>query len=228
MLNRFHLPLLILFCLLVLAGPAATSALASGLPVITIVYNGNDPTVTSPAGTPLGATSAPGPGLSAGSYEIDVNVLGGTPDFQLTGPGVNLLLSEPADGAFVVTFEANATYAYVDLNDPANTQRYFTTTSTVLANPTGAAPTLSKTAEGNSDVVGSGLPSVLATLQATIGRKGSSTLTMHGKPVSTLASGQYALVLHDPLAGVALILQRSGHAALVVSAARPPRTARSR
>jgi hypothetical protein len=150
------------------------------------------------------------------SSPTDMTACRGVPQFQLTGPGVNLFTTMTAgceaDKVFPETFQANATYTAVDLNQPTVAHASFTT----LASGTPTAPTVTygggkSTGELSTDIVGS--LAVTGTLKATVNPDGKPALTRSGKTVSTLPSGRYKFAIsdRDPKAGF-MILGPTSHA----------------
>ena len=159
--------------------------------------------------------------IPPGSYEVDVRTplafgtvpltgvtdltaCHGQPQFQLSGPGVNLFTTMNAgcsvDLLFPETFQPNATYVGQDNNQPSATR----TTLTIQGSGAPATPppiTISgATSSQEGDIVGSALAgghASPATLAASIGGNGSSVLTLNGKPVTTLKSGRYTFAITD-------------------------------
>jgi hypothetical protein len=202
---------------------AAGAATAPSGPMLLVNYDGPVPTVTLPSGAPVGAATAPGTLIPAGTYTIDISVIGGSPDFQLVGPGVDFVDSEPTEEVFTLTFEPNSTYTYEDLGDPAATTRLFSTTATVATSTTATTTETSTTAESNSDLVGSATATVgpprPGRLFATVSAANAASLTEHGAPVAALAAGRYTLVIEDRSAHTAFVLRKVGHAPIASSLA---------
>src|SRR5262249_44965682 len=139
-----------------------------------------------------------------GVAATDMTACHGSPQFQLTGPGVNLFTTMTAgcesDKAFPETFQPDGTYVAQDLNQPSATRTSFTIAHSGTPIP---APTTVGTGVGTVDtgLVGSGV--VKATIDATLNAKGGLTLTTtKGKPVTTLSAGRYKIVLLDKSAKV--------------------------
>jgi hypothetical protein len=134
------------------------------------------------------------------SSPTDMTACRGVPQFQLTGPGVNLFTTMTAgceaDKVFPETFQPNATYTAVDLNQPTVAHATFTT----LASGTPTAPAVTYgggkgKGELSTDIVGS--LAVLGTLNGSVNAAGEPTLTSGGKIVSKLASGRYKFAISD-------------------------------
>jgi hypothetical protein len=130
----------------------------------------------------------------------DFTACKGFPQFQLTGPGVNLFTTMTAgceaDKTFPETFQPNATYVAVDNNQPTVARGTFTT----LASGTPVAPTTPGTpwaggTQSSQDLVGSG--AVKGTVSGTLASTGALTLTLSGKVVSKLATGRYTFSIVD-------------------------------
>jgi hypothetical protein len=144
----------------------------------------------------------------------DMTACKGFPQFQLTGPGVNLFTTMTAgceaDKTFPETFQANGTYVAVDNNQPTVARAQFS----ILASGTPIAPATPGTPWGgktqtSTDLVGSG--AVKGTLSGTLGTNGALTLTLSGKAVSKLASGRYTFSVVDksPKSGFMVIGPKS-------------------
>ena len=155
------------------------------------------------------------------SGPTDMTACRGVPQFQLTGPGVNLFTTMTAgceqDKVFPETFQPNGTYVAQDLNQPTVAHATFTT----LASGTPTAPPVTYgggkgKGELSTDIVGS--LSVAGTLNASVSSAGKPALTRKGKPVSTLSSGRYRFAIEDgdPKAGF-MILSPSSHAPTTLS-----------
>jgi hypothetical protein len=140
----------------------------------------------------------------------DFTACKGFPQFQLTGPGVNLFTTMTAgceaDKTFPETFQPSATYVATDQNQPTVARGTFTT----LGSGTPQAPATPGTAWGgktqsSQDLVGSG--AVRGTVSGTLATNGALTLKLSGKVVSTLATGRYTFAILDksPKAGFTII-----------------------
>jgi hypothetical protein len=140
----------------------------------------------------FGTLPSPGPGS-------DMTACLGAPQFQLTGPGVDLFTTMTAgceaDKIFTETFQPSATYVAQDLNQPSVAHGSFST----LASGTPIAPTITYgggkgTPEVSTDIVGS--LAVVGTLNAMVSG-GKPALTTKGKTVSSLKAGRYKLTITD-------------------------------
>ena len=145
--------------------------------------------------TPLAFGTMPNPGPGT-----DMTACRGAPQFQLTGPGVDLFTTMTAgcesDKVFTETFQPSGTYVAQDLNQPSVAHGSFTT----LASGTPVIPTVTfgggkGTPEVSTDIVGS--LAVLGTLDANVSADGKPTLTNKGKTVSTLKAGRYKFTITD-------------------------------
>jgi len=156
--------------------------------------------------TPLAFGTVP----LANMGSTDMTACKGFPQFQLTGPGVNLSTTMTAgceaDKTFPETFQANATYVAVDNNQPTVARGTFTT----LASGTPQAPATPGTAWGgktqqSQDLVGSG--AISGKVSGTLATNGALTLTLSGKTVSKLATGRYTFTITDksPKSGFLII-----------------------
>jgi len=187
-----------------LATPAATAA-----PTLYVMYSMNCTfTVVDDAGRTI--TSIP-----PGTYQVDVRTpvqfgtlplpasptdmtaCRGSPQFQLTGPGVSIFTTMTAgcemDKVFTATFQPSSTYVAVDLNQPAVARASFTT----LASGSPAPPVVTYgggkgVAQASQDIVGS--EALQGTLHLSIGAHGAPLLALGGKAVSRLKAGRYRFV----------------------------------
>lgn len=200
----------------------ATGASAGSSPTLVVTYDGDTPTVALSGGAPVGAPTPPGTQIPAGTYTVEINVSSAPADFQIVGPGVNFLDNEPSSEVYTISFAAGSTYAFEDVTDPSATLGYFSTSSTAAPAAPAPAPTLSSTAESNSDLVGSAASSTPkpVALAAGVSRSGGATLLVGGKPVTTLKPARYtfSVVDQDPSAGFNLQQQGKPSLALTGSA----------
>jgi hypothetical protein len=133
----------------------------------------------------------------------DMTACKGFPQFQLTGPGVNLSTTMTAgcqqDLTFLETFQANSTYTAVDNNQPTVARGTFTTLAGgAPQTPTTTLGATTSRGESQSSLIGSKSVTFRGTLKASLSAKGVSTLlTAKGKPVSKLQSGQYTFAIKD-------------------------------
>jgi len=199
---------------------------ASAAPTLYFMYAMNCTfTVVDDSGKPV--TS-----IAPGSYQVDVRTpiqfgtlplpsgptdmtaCRGFPQFQLTGPGVNLFTTMTAgceqDKLFNETFQPNATYVAQDLNQPSVAHASFTT----LASGTPTAPVITYGGGKGKGVLGTDIVGSLAvagTFNATVAANGAPALTMNGKAVSTVPSGRYkfAITDRDPKAGLEILAPTS-------------------
>jgi hypothetical protein len=138
--------------------------------------------------------------VQQGVATTDMTACRGVPQFQLTGPGVNLFTTMTAgcesDKVFPETFQPNSTYVAVDLNQPTVAHGSFTT----LASGTPVAPAVTYgggkgTPEVSTDIVGS--LAFAGALNATVGRDGTPALLNGKKTVSSLKAGRYKFTISD-------------------------------
>ena len=146
--------------------------------------------------TPIAFGTVPVIGLAPG----DMTACRGMPQFQLSGPGVNIFSTATAgcqsDVTFPVTFQPSATYSAQDDNQPTVAHGSFTTLAT--GTPT-IPPSLTASGKGipSTDYLGSGLKQVKGTLKGIVSPSGKPTLTLEGKSVSTLQPGRYTFSITD-------------------------------
>ena len=135
-----------------------------------------------------------------GVASTDMTACRGVPQFQLTGPGVNLFTNMTAgcesDKLFPESFQPNATCVAQDLNQPSIAHGSFTT----LASGAPVAPTVTYGGgkgkpEVSTDIVGS--LAFAGTLGGTVGHDGKLALTNAGKAISSLKAGRYRFTISD-------------------------------
>jgi hypothetical protein len=161
--------------------------------------------------------------IAPGQYELDVSTpimfrlldpggpsgnandftgCNGYVQFQMTGPGVNVFstLDNGCSSDDVIgtwTLAPSSTYTLDDLNQPTATKMTITT----LAGGTPQQPTTSPydTTSGkgslSTDLIGSSV--LRGTLRGKLAANGKLTLTLLGKPVSSLQSGRYSFAITD-------------------------------
>ena len=152
--------------------------------------------------TPLAFGTVPLAGVT------DLTACRGAPQFQLTGPGVNIFTTMTAgceaDKTFPATFQAGQSYTAQDLNQPSVTRTVFSIATSGSAT---VPPPIIGTGKGSVEdpLVGSGVSK--ATLTATLSAKGALTLTNKGKPITSLPAGRYSFTLldKDPKAGLTIL-----------------------
>src|SRR3954465_9651897 len=188
--------------LLVLAGALGVqSSRAADLPSL-YVYFQKDRTfaLSLGDGTSVGASSAPGTAIPAGTYRVNVDdTAQAVMQFHLTGPGVelitNMTFGEDAAQTLVETFQPNSTYSYRDDFQPSPL-RFFSTSSTTISSAgsggsaSGSTPTKSGASPATSqDIVGSGIVPFRGALDAIVFKGGKLSLSRHGKAVTSLKTG---------------------------------------
>jgi hypothetical protein len=215
---------------LVVAGLPAAGAAAPG-PALTLAYSaGNALEVIPPGGSPF-VTGSPTGQIPYGAYQVDIidDAADGSDPvhmFELSGPGVNLSTDlqggDDKSEIYQETLAANSTYTFSDTAEPNLAPVVFRTTATAVSTPTETVTTPKATATTpstrNSGPVGSEVTKKLAyrgALEATVGATGKLTLSSHGRPVSTLLSGRYAISVVD----------RSSHAGWTIQEAHKSPTA---
>ena len=200
--------------LLVLAGALGVqSSSAADLPSLNVFFQKDRTFALSLAdGTSVGASSAPGTTIPAGTYRVNVDdTAQAIMQFHLAGPGVelitNMTFGEDAAQTLVETFQPNSTYTFRDDFQPSLV-RFFSTSSTSISSggsgggtSTGSTPTKSQSGKASpvtsQDIVGSGVVAFRGALAATVSAAGKLTLTTKGKPVSILKAGLYTFTVHD-------------------------------
>jgi len=130
----------------------------------------------------------------------DMTACRGAPQFELTGPGVNLFTTMTAgceaDKVFPETFLPSATYTAQDLNQPTVAHASFTTLATGAPAPAQVTYGGGKgKAELGADIVGSAR--IDGTLHASVLAGGVPKLTSNGKAVAQVTAGRYKLAILD-------------------------------
>jgi hypothetical protein len=211
----FHVPvgrLLGLACALVLLGGATGNAAVSSTLYAGFDADGNI-RLTFADGTMIGTPTPPGTVVPAGTYTIQVNNnglddAGGQHFFHLLGPGVNLSVGNNlyATLTWTATFLPGSTYVYQDDQNPTTIREVFGTpgsgAGTVAPPPPQTVPGASSSGSGTSaptsnNVVGSAIVPFRGTLVGTVGPTGKLTLTITGKPVTSLETGRYRIAVTD-------------------------------
>jgi hypothetical protein len=134
------------------------------------------------------------------SGPADMTACRGVPQFQLTGPGVDLFTNMTAgcemDKVFPETFAPNATYTAVDLNQPTVAHASFTTLASGAPAPAQVTYGGGKgKAELGTDIVGSA--ALEGTLHALVLAGGAPKLTTNGKALSQVKAGRYKVAIVD-------------------------------
>jgi hypothetical protein len=202
-----------------------SNAAFPGIPSIYVNYN-DDCTFSMNAdgGFTFTSTSPPGPTLPPGVYQMIILMPNppqgyscSTPDFTLSGPGVNSVTEFPQQATTfdfaLPALQASSTYTAYDQNAPAATRVYFTTSATGSSSSLVTTVPDQSSGKGSSqpDLVGSGITQALGTLEAGIDGHGA-TVSLDGKKVGKLRPGRYKLEAVDPTRRSGLVLRKAGHA----------------
>src|SRR5439155_11695461 len=147
-------------------------------------------------GTSVGASSAPGTAIPAGTYRVNVDdTAQAVMQFHLTGPGVelitNMTFGEDAAQTLVETFQASSTYTYRDDFQPSLV-RFFSTSSTTISSggsgggaSTWSTPTKSQSGGASpatsQGIVGSGVVAVRGAVDGIVVKGGKLSLSRKGK-----------------------------------------------
>jgi len=203
---------------------AAASGTVPGIPTIYVEYSPNCTfTMSVDPGTPVTATSPPGPTLPPGTYQIQVlmaNPSSGyscvTPVFTLSGPGVNSVTTFPneslIDNHVLPALRPSSTYTAEEASSPATTRGFFTTAATgSSASLLTPSPGTSTTKGGTTqpDLIGSSVLPYRGRLSASVGARGPSLL-LDGKAVRSLKAGRYAVAVTDTSRAAGFSLVRAG------------------
>jgi hypothetical protein len=138
-------------------------------------------------------------------------------NFSLSGPGVSyqtVLGSDlgPYSATVNETFAAGATYTMVDATHTASPVVFATTatgSSSSLLPPNPPPPAVVGSSE-QPDFVGSGIVPYRGTLQASVARSGTVTLSSGGKPLVSVEAGRYEIVIKDASRRGGFFVQRPG------------------
>lgn len=163
--------------------------------------------ITMDSATGAGATIPPGP------YQISIRTP--LPDdtwnpaictiarFSLNGPGVAYAASlgsdlGPYSATFTQSFQPGSTYTMVDASHPSQIVVFTTTASGTSTQLLPSAP--ASTAKGGSvqtPLMGSGIVPFRGSLSATVGPTNTASVTVSGRPLTSLKAGQYDFVVRD-------------------------------
>jgi hypothetical protein len=230
-----HVPvgrLLGLACAFALLGGATGKAAVSSTLYAGFDADGNIH-LTFSDGSMIGTPSAPGTVVPSGTYTIQVNNnglddTGGEHFFHLLGPGVNLSVGSNlyATLTWTATFQPSSTYVYQDDQNPNTIREVFGTpgsgAGTGAVSPPQSVPGASSSGSGKSaptsnNIVGSAIVPFRGTLAGTVGPSGKLTLTVKGKPVTSLKTGRYTIAVTDRSPKSGFIVQKSHSGATTVT-----------
>jgi hypothetical protein len=192
--------------------PAAGSyAAVPGVPAIYVNYNSDCTfTLTVDGGITVSGSTAPGPTLPPGIYQLLVNMQNPNqgytcvkPVFTLTGPGVNnvsTFLGQELHDEQMATLQPSSTYVAADQSAPTATQKVFSTAASgsnlVLLGSSGTETGSTKTST-QPDLVGSQTAKAPVVLLATVGKTGAATLDRGSRAVGSLKAGRYSIEVRD-------------------------------
>jgi hypothetical protein len=238
-LARSLVPRSIVAVLLLAAGVALagqSSSRAAAAPTLYVTYALNCTFVITDDSGKTVTSIAPGayqvqvttPGSFSGvdlSGISDFTACKGFPQFQLTGPGVNVQTTlnggDASQDVLSATFQPSSTYVAQDNNQPSVAHATFTT----LAAGTAPAPTGTTTSAGTTTGTTTTTPgtkttpsgTVKGTLKGSVSAGGALKLTYKGKSVITLQPGLYAFSVADKSKTNGFIVQELHGATTTVS-----------
>lgn len=208
-----------------LACASGSPAAIPGIPSIYVNYSPNCTFTVSVDGGITISQSAVAT-LPPGAYQLLVsmpNPTSGyscvTPNFGMTGPGVNIQVVFPDQSIDVdqpTTLEPSSTYVVEDANAPSATEMTFATAASgSSASLLPAQPTTTLPASGASqpDIVGSASASATSAsthnvLAATVSAAGRATLESKARAVASLTAGKYEITVDDASAHAGFSLRR--------------------
>ncbi len=189
--------------------------------------------ITLADGTPVGTTSGAPTVIPAGSYQLFLNdTSGSVMQLDLSGPGVSLVTNmtngEDLAASYVETFQTTAAYTYRDDYQQSSPVWTFDTSNATVSSSTtptvtsggGPAKGTATTATTSKTIVGSAKTTipVRGTLVGAVSRTGRLTLTLGGKPVGALKSGEYTVKVTDRSRKAGFNLQEVRKSAKTVTA----------
>ena len=234
MLTRFTRIVLTAAAVVAVIGGAAAIRSSAAVPEIPSIYVNYNPDCTFSmsvdGGISVTSTSAPGPTLPPGIYQLLVwmpNPNQGytcvKPTFTFTGPGVSSTTvfqgQELHDERVIPALQPSSTYVAQDASAPAATQTFFTTAasgsnSVLLPSSTQDNGTGTSTQPG---LVGSDIVASPAKLLATVSAEGTVTLKLRRNAVGTLKAGKYELQVDDAAPRAGFFVERRGGKAVTVT-----------
>jgi len=185
-------------------------------------------------GTEVGAPTAPGPTIPAGTYTIEVNDDSELDNIHISGPGVDMSsggVVANVQATWTITFQPGSSYRYTS-DAHTNYGGYFQTAgsssgvSTSSSSPSSGSNTSSSSGSSSS---GSAVPSssasssssssrsagsgsaFVAVLRGGAGAAGKPTLHRGGKVVSRLKPGRYKVVVTDRTTRHGFAFKNGGH-----------------
>jgi hypothetical protein len=174
--------------------------------------------VTLPSGAPVGTTTGAPTVIPPGFYNLFFDDSAGVtgPEFELTGPGVNMIenmfYGEIPSATFTATFAASSTYTWRNNEQPSVVFTFATSAATgsTGSGPTVTTPTSSGSKPGTpaKSIVGSGVVPFRGKLAATVDAAGKIALTTKGKPVNSLKAGLYTFTVVDKSATRGFAIQK--------------------
>lgn len=199
----------------VLAGGAGAAPAAN--PTLQFSYVTADSIQGTLNGGSVGATSASASVIPPGTYNVlvsDQNHADPSPNFQLSGPGVELQTDldggENTTESDSETLVPNSTYTFEDLDAPSQTMLSFSTSSATSTGGVSGQTTQTTTPAAQSNGGGGGLlgtssttpasssqQATVGTLNASVAASGKLGLSFDGRTVTTLKPGRYALKVAD-------------------------------
>jgi hypothetical protein len=214
---------------------AVMLALARGAgadpPALYVVFHSDHTfSVSLAGGQAVGATSGSPSTIPAGTYTLFVDDTSDTDAlFDLAGPGVKLVTDmthgEDSMAAFVETFQPSSTYTYRDDMRPSLVWT-FTTSSDIVGSTAGGSTTTSSSATSSngkstssSDIVGSARATLQGPIDAVLSAAGKLTLSVKGRPFSSLKEGRYAIVVEDRSKSHGFALRTSGRRPVTITTA---------
>jgi len=213
-----------------LIAPAAEGRSTENLSLYVSFFANGTIVVALPDGSTLGSTSGPPPTIPAGFYNLLFSGPGGCsalPYFHLNGPGLNIStdMSEglQVQAATSANLLPSSTYTWSDDAFPGVVHTFDTSAVPEGSPPTPATSSSSSSSSGVGvsypSIVGSDVVPSRGTLKATVSTAGKLEITFKGKALSILKPGKYTISVTDESSKGGLMLERSGHATVVITSA---------
>jgi hypothetical protein len=174
--------------------------------------------------------------VPAGTYQVLVEDDDyATPNFKMSGPSVAITSNLDSSGMGIdhpatlgpVTLQTSSTYTLQDTNIGGSSVFTLSTSASATASGASNASATSSASGGSSSTTSSGGKSTstssttktVGTVTALVSAGGKATLVFGGKPVKTLRTGRYTIIVQDHSKKAGLLLWKLGSHPLTLSGA---------